>query len=101
MRINRSNRLALGAALLAFAMPAGLAAQTTESNVDKKITALETRIAQLESELNASKKPALINAQETTTPEGVPASPPANPQEARTETTTAPAAPPDPWAALK
>jgi putative OmpL-like beta-barrel porin-2 len=101
MRIHRGKKL-LGAALLACALPAGLAAQTTESaNIDQKVAGLEARIAQLESELKAQKHPAMVNAampQETITPEGTPASPPANPPEARAE---APAPPPDPFAAIK
>ena len=65
MRINRTNRLALGVALLALALPAGIAAETAAAApADKKYADLEARIAQLEAQLSKQQqaKPAVVNA---------------------------------------
>ena len=97
MRINRTN-LALGVALLAFALPAGIAAQTSEApTADAKYAALESRIAQLESQLNKQQaaKPALVNAALPQTSEGPGEA--SNPAQAA----AAPAPPPDPLAGIK
>ena len=89
MSINRT-KLALGVALLAFALPAGLTAETNDSpSADPKYAALEARIAQLEAQQSAagtqSAPPAMAQAAEA------PAPPPA----------AAPAPPADPLAGIK
>jgi Putative beta-barrel porin-2, OmpL-like. bbp2 len=85
MRINRTNRLALGVALLALVLPAGLAAETPDStSADQKYAALEAQIAQLQAQVKQlqthtvaqDQAPAPAPAAETAPPPAAPAPPP-------------------------
>ena len=95
MSMKRSNRLALGAALLAFALPVGLAAQTA---TDQQVNDLQKEVQALRAEMDAMKNAA-------TTPRVMPAvatqvadAPAGAPAAAATEAPAA--APADPLAGI-
>jgi len=87
MRMARLYKMALGVVLLACTLPAGLAAQTSSTDTDKKISDLEKQLEAIHAELNALKgKPATTPAAAT--------------PEAAAPAAAAPAAAPNPLAGI-
>ena len=91
MRMKRLYKMALGLVLLACTLPAGLSAQTSSADTDKKISDLEKQLEAIRAELNALKPAAAAPA--ATTPAATPAT-------AAAVTTPAPAPPANPLAGI-
>jgi len=75
MRMTRLCRMALGVVLLAITLPAGLAAQTSSADTDKKVADLQKQLEEIRAELDALKpKPAAAvpAAAAVATPEAAP-----------------------------
>ena len=96
MRMKRLYKLALGVVFLACTLPAGLSAQTSGADTDKKIADLEKQLEAIRAELDALKTAAGHAGNGNTGSDNARGDPPA----AAAVATAAPAAPADPLAGI-